>query len=138
MRAFLVFLVLCFGTLQTVSLVQCCCGPLCSTPGDICRDHDHEAGKAPCTSCDGHADGASGKTSTDEDGNAKRCTHLSPTTELQPVPADAAAPSPPVGELAVDPPSLIPAAPALLPRRETVPRARPPRPLYLRDSALLL
>lgn len=49
MKTLLVVLTLAFGTVQTVSMVRCCCGPLCTTPGEICKDHDHGSG-SPVTS----------------------------------------------------------------------------------------
>lgn len=138
MKAVLVSMILGFGTLQTVSFVQCCCGPLCITPGEVCTNHEHESEQKPCTSCDGGAEGSSEQSSTDDDGNTNRCTHLSPIGELTHVPADHAVHPPQFEVMVVDPPLLISEGHAPLTLRETVPRARPPRPLYLLDSALLI
>lgn len=63
MKTLVVVLTLAFGTVQTVSMVRCCCGPLCTTPGEICKDHDHgkksaNAPQAPCGASQlGAADG---------------------------------------------------------------------------------
>lgn len=138
MKSVLVALILSFGTLQAVSFVRCCCGPLCTTPGEVCKDHEHESEQKPCTSCDDGSDSASGQSSTDEDGNPKRCTHLSPASDLSQAPSDHAVPAPLIEDVVVDQPLLgfeEPAPPAL---RESVPRRAPTRPLYILISALLI
>lgn len=134
MKSALVSLILGFGALQTVSFIQCCCGPLCSTPGEVCRDHDHESEKKPCTSCKGNA----GESSTDEDGNGKRCTHLSPATEVNHHQVEHYVHFPQDGAIVVELPLLVSEEQARLTLRETVPRAAPSRPLYILDSALLI
>lgn len=60
MKTLLVVLTLAFGTVQTVSMVKCCCGPLCTTPGEVCKDHDHSKKpvNTPKTSCAGSKAGA--------------------------------------------------------------------------------
>lgn len=138
MKFVLVSLMLAFGTLQTVSFVQCCCGPLCSTPGEVCKDHDHQSDQKQCTSCDGHSNSSSENPSTDENGKSESCTHLSPTTELNHAPVNYVVHAPQVELLLVDLPPLFPKADAVLALKETVPRATPTRPLYLLASALLI
>jgi len=60
MKTLLVVLTLAFGTVQTVSMVKCCCGPLCTTPGEVCKDHDHAENPVNTskTSCSGSEAGA--------------------------------------------------------------------------------
>jgi|SRR5579859_2646742 len=139
MKALLVALILAFGTLQTVSFVQCCCGPLCSTPGELCKDHDHHSrSEKPCGACGEQSNDHSSKTGK-LPGKDKRCTHLAPTSELsQPQLVDFVY-APQVEIFALDLPGLVIDEPARLPLREDVPRPGPKRrPLYLLDSAFLI
>lgn len=138
MKAVLVSMILGFGTLQMVSFVQCCCGPLCTTPGEVCKDHEHESEQKLCTSCDGDADSTSGQSSKEEDGNTKRCTHLGPATELSQAQSDHAVHAPLVEDLVIEPSLLGFEEQAPLTLRESVPRSAPSRPLYILTSALLI
>ncbi|HVR86503.1 MAG TPA: hypothetical protein VMU54_19425 [Planctomycetota bacterium] len=144
MKSAVVALILGFGTVQTVSFVQCCCGPLCSTPGELCKNHDHQArGEKSCTSCqsqeDEHTDKCDTQSGKEVPGKTSRCTHVAPSSDLDRVQAD-----PLVGaslEVAMVPAPLAVqiADPSLIALAEVVPRAGPePRPLYLLHSALLI
>ncbi|HEV3029363.1 MAG TPA: hypothetical protein VG457_17415 [Planctomycetota bacterium] len=144
MKSGLVALILSFGTLQTVSFVQCCCGPLCSTPGELCKNHDHQArGEKPCTSCRSQEDEHSGKSGKEsgkeEPGKTGRCTHVAPSSELHRVQADPLLQSSLVVAVVLAAPALQIDDPSTIALAEVVPRAGPePRPLYLLHSALLI
>jgi hypothetical protein len=128
-----------FLPLQTFYWLDCCCGPLCSTPGELCKDHDHHSrSEKPCRACGEHSNDHSSKTGK-LPGKDKRCTHIAPTTELsQPQLVDVVH-APQVELFVVDLPGLVIDEPARLPMREDVPRPGPKRrPLYLLDSAFLI
>jgi len=139
MKSVAVALILAFGILQTVSFVQCCCGPLCSTPGELCKNHDHASRtEKPCTACGEHSSDHSSK-SGKRPGRDQRCTHLGPTSELTLSQIADLVQLPPTEVIHVDLPGPVVDAPVQLPLRELVPRAGPERrPLYLLDSALLI
>ena len=139
MKSVVVALILGFGTLQTVSFVQCCCGPLCSTPGELCKDHDHKVRKAePCTACDSHSDEHSTKTGR-QPGKDTRCTHIAPASELGQAQIVDVVDAPQVEVIVVDLPGLVVDEIAHLQLREVVPRPdRGRTPIFLLDSALLI
>jgi hypothetical protein len=139
MKSVLVALILGFGTFQTVSFVQCCCGPLCSTPGELCRDHDHKSRtRKPCTACGKHLDEHSTKSSK-LPGKDMRCTHISPTSELGQTQIVDIVHAPQMEIIAVELPGLLVNEVAHLPLREVVPRPnRERRPIFLLDSAFLI
>ncbi len=139
MKSVIVALILGFGTLQMVSFVQCCCGPLCSTPGELCKDHDHKSKKAkPCTACDSHSDEHSSK-SGKQPGRDTRCTHIAPTSELSQAQIVDIVHAPRVEIIIVDLPGLVVTEVVHLPLRKVVPRPDHGRtPIFLLDSALLI
>jgi hypothetical protein len=139
MKSVIVALILAFGTLQMVSFVQCCCGPLCSTPGELCKDHDHKSRKAkPCTACDSHSEEHSTK-SGKQPGKDTRCTHIAPTSELGQSQIVDVVHAPQIELIVVDLPGLVVTEVAHLPLREVVPRTiRERRPIFLLDSAFLI
>ncbi len=139
MKAALVALIIGFGTLQTVSFVQCCCGPLCSTPGELCKDHDHKSrASKPCTDCGEHSDQHSTKSGKGP-GKDTRCTHISPASELSQSQIVDVVHAPQIEVIVVDTPGLVLDEVTLLPLREVVPRPdRGRQPIFLLDSALLI
>jgi hypothetical protein len=139
MKSVIVALILGFGTLQMVSFVQCCCGPLCSTPGELCKDHDHKSRKEkPCTACDSHSDEHSPK-SGKQPGKDTRCTHIAPTSELSQTQIVDIVHAPQIEMIVVELPGLVVDEVAHLPLREVVPRPnREHRPIFLLDSAFLI
>lgn len=141
MRLALLVLGLAFGAVQSVTLVDCCCGSLCPHQDRRCTgcgdDAECTLGSAPSPekpSC--CATEAPPAHSSEEEG----CSHFNPSGETALQSSAPDLPSPDAEALVISPPDDIPARPvepdAL--RARDRPREKPDRPVYLRLHAFLI